>query len=210
MQMRKQSQAAEQGAGAASASAAEAETQAQAAAQAALMGRLLAEDAQLPIGAPALADCMHLEANVLQTAVVQDAAPIEEERGLLHSGIEFVVGVGLEFVPLREHDESMGALHCLLRRLREDEATLVDLHVVVCELGHCILLLHLRVIDMNTGAILEQHVTYTNCRCLSHIAGVLLEGETKDCNLFVGHSVEKAGDDLAGEALLLVLVQRLL
>merc|ERR1712217_831291 len=59
---------------------------------------------------------------------------------------------------------------------------------------------------MHAGTVLQEHVTYVDCRRLTHIPSVFLEGETQDCNLLVCDGVEEAGDDLAGESSLLVLV----
>merc|ERR1719410_1406063 len=100
----------------------------------------------------------------------------------------------------------MCTIHCLIWRVRKDQSVLVDLHVVVLELAHGILFLHLRVVYMHHGSIVHQHFGHKYSRGLPHIASVLLECEAEHCDLLVGHCVEEAGDDVISEGLLLVLV----
>merc|ERR1719251_830066 len=51
----------------------------------------------------------------------------------------------------------MRTIHRLIWRVRKDQSVLVDLHVVVLELTHGILFLHLRVVYMHDGSIVHQH-----------------------------------------------------
>merc|ERR1719282_1364086 len=118
----------------------------------------LSQDTEAPVGAAAFANSMHLEADVLQGFVVQDSTPIEKEGGLQHLGIELVVRILFELVPLCENDQGMRTVHSFLRCLREDEPVWIHLHVVVLELCKRILLFHLRVEDMHERSILQQHV----------------------------------------------------
>mmetsp|Transcript_114686 Transcript_114686/g.364506 ORF Transcript_114686/g.364506 Transcript_114686/m.364506 type:complete len:601 (-) Transcript_114686:1196-2998(-) len=167
---------------------------------------LVGQDVQLAISTPALADGMHLEPDVLELPVVQNVPAIEDERRLHHHGVELVIRVSLELVPLGQHDDRMGAIHRVPSRALENEAALVHLHVMVLELGHSILLMHLRIEHVHHGPVLHQHVAHGQRRGLPNISGVLLEGEAQHCDLLVGDRVEQARNDLATEALLLVLV----
>merc|ERR1712066_1040730 len=164
------------------------------------------QKAETAIGPPTLADRMHLEANFFELSVVQDTTTIEEECRLHHRTVELGIWVLFELVPLCQHGNRMCRLHCLPRGAAEDQPAFVDLHVVILELSHGILLLDLGVEDMHTGTILQQHLYHLQRGCLSHIASVLLESEAEDCDLLVGHGVEEAGDDLVSEVFLLVLV----
>merc|ERR1719183_1157279 len=97
-------------------------------------------------------------------------------------------------------------LNCLLRSAAEDQPLLIDLHVVVLELFHGVLLLDLGVENMHNGTILQQHFHHPERRCFSHIASVLLKSEAEDRYLLVCNSVEEAGDYLVSKVFLLVLV----
>merc|ERR1719384_855397 len=100
----------------------------------------------------------------------------------------------------------MRTLHCLVWRVRKDQSVLVDLHVVVLELAHGILFLHLRVVYMHDGSIVHQHFGHKYSGGLPHVASVLLECEAEHRDLLVGHCVKEAGDDAISEGLFLVLV----
>merc|ERR1712028_171827 len=115
----------------------------------------LVENVQFSIGPPTLADGMHLEANPFKFSVVQYATTIEEECRLHHRIVELAVWVQFELVPLCQHGNRMCFLHCLLRSAAEDQPLLIDLHVVVLELFHGVLLLDLGVEDMHNGTILQ-------------------------------------------------------
>merc|ERR1719203_443754 len=131
---------------------------------------------------------------------------IEEECRLHHRIVELAVWVPSKLVPLCQHGNRMCFLNCLLRSAAEDQPLLIDLHVVVPELFHGILLLDLGVEDMHNGTILHQHLHHFQRWCLSHIASVLLESEAEDSYLLVCNSVEEAGDYLVSKVFLLVLV----
>merc|ERR1712050_192779 len=118
----------------------------------------LGQDTEAPVGAAAFADGVHLEADVLERLVVQDSTSVKKEGGLQHLGIELVVGIPFELVPLCENDEGVCPVNRLLRCLRKDEPVWVHVHVVVLELCQRVLLFHLRVVDMHECSILQQHV----------------------------------------------------
>merc|ERR1719410_1676313 len=74
----------------------------------------LLQHTQSSVLAPTLANGMHLEADVLQFLVVQDASAIEHEGWFHHLGVKVLVWVCLEFIPLRQHDDRMCTSHNLL------------------------------------------------------------------------------------------------
>merc|ERR1712024_163730 len=111
----------------------------------------LRQHAQASIWASALTDSMHLEANLFQLSVGQDASAVEHEGWLHHLRMEVLVWICLEFVPLSQDDNCMRAFHRLVWRLRENQPALVDLHVMVLKLAHGILFLHLGIIHMHHG-----------------------------------------------------------
>merc|ERR1719422_2560244 len=77
----------------------------------------LLKHTQSSVLAPTLANGMHLKADVFQLLVVQDASTIEHEGWLHHAGMEVLVWVCLEFIPLRQHDDRMCTIYCLVRCL---------------------------------------------------------------------------------------------
>merc|ERR1719384_2874101 len=153
-----------------------------------------------------LSDGMHLEADVFQFPVVQNASPVEHEGWLHHLRMEILVWVALELIPLCQDNDGMRTIHRLIWRVRKDQSVLVDLHVVVLELAHGILFLHLRVVYMHDGSIVHQHFGHKYSGGLPHVASVFLECEAEHRDLLVGHCVKEAGDDAISEGLFLVLV----
>merc|ERR1711971_676402 len=95
---------------------------------------LLRQDTQSPIRAPALADGVHFEADILEQLVVQDPTAVEEEGGFQHAFVKLGVWIMLELIPLGEHDERVRSLNRLLSRFGEDELVFIDLHFLVPEL----------------------------------------------------------------------------
>ena len=81
------------------------------------------------------------------------------------------------------------------------------LQVVVLELRQGVFDEHLRVVDMDDGAVLHQHVApmapmakrldtkaHHKGRRLAHVSGVLLKGEAEHRDLLLGHGVEQGLD----------------
>ncbi|CAK0843322.1 unnamed protein product [Prorocentrum cordatum] len=94
----------------------------------------------------------------------------------------------------------------LVWRVGEGEELVVNCDTVVLELCNGVLSLHLGVVHVDERSILHQHIANGQRRSLTHVAGVLLERETEDCNLLPGDGVEQGLYDPARERLLLVLV----
>mmetsp|Transcript_77326 Transcript_77326/g.216153 ORF Transcript_77326/g.216153 Transcript_77326/m.216153 type:complete len:256 (-) Transcript_77326:575-1342(-) len=94
----------------------------------------------------------------------------------------------------------------LVWRVGEGEELVVNCDTVVLELCNGVLSLHLGVVHVDERSILHQHIANGQRRSLTHVAGVLLERETEDCNLLPGDGVEQGFYDPARERLLLVLV----
>lgn len=66
---------------------------------------------------------------------------------------------------------------------------------------------YLRVIDVELGSLIQQSPTHMDSWRLPRVSCILLERETQDGDMFVRHCVEQGGDDLLGEASLLIFVE---
>ena len=171
-----------------------------------VMSCCIRECTQPPVGSSPFANGVHLEADIFEHSVIENATPIEEEGWLHHRVIELVIWIRLELIPLGEHNKRMSSINCFLRTVGENESALVNLYVMVLELGQSIFFLHLWIVDGHDGAILQEHVAYGDRRSLSYISCILLEGESQNGDLLLGDCIEKGGYGFPSKGLLLVFI----
>ena len=159
-----------------------------------------------------VANGMDLEANLSQGVVVEDVPSVENEGRLGHGGIDLLIVVGLELVPLGQDGQGVRAVAGLIGVraggdgiLEAGGVVLVDAAGVV-HLDPHVLALDLGVEDVDLGPLLEQIADDEHRRGLADVAGVLLEGISEDGHLLAGGGVEHLGHHLLREALLLVVV----
>eukprot|EP00760_Papus_ankaliazontas_P012579 PhM_4_TR15406/c0_g1_i1/m.8621 len=155
-----------------------------------------------------LADAVRLEPEAAQSSVVEDKTAVEDERGLVHALQDAAVVVRLELVPLREHNNSVRTLACLVG-VGDDVGVARDLFggdAGVFEVLDDLALGHLRVVDVEVRALLQQGVAHEDGRGLARVAGVLLERKAEDGDGLAGDGVKHRLHDLLGEAAALVVV----
>ena len=105
---------------------------------------------------------MDLEANLSQGCVVKDVPSVKNKSRLGHGGIDFLIVIGLELVPLGQDGQSVCTIAGLIRvgaggdgLLEAGGVVLVDAAGVV-HLDPHILALDLGVEDVDLGPLLEQ------------------------------------------------------
>ena len=79
-----------------------------------VMSCCIRECTQPPVGSSPFADGVHLEADIFEHSVIENATPIEEEGWLHHRVIELVIWIRLEVIPIGEHNKCMKSINCFL------------------------------------------------------------------------------------------------
>lgn len=151
----------------------------------------------------------NLEANLLESRAVEHKTTVEDKGWAGAVVVNLLPVELLELVPLSADDDSLGVLACLLGSLAEGDVLLDGSGVLGTLLGEVhpdLVVLDLGVVDVDTCLLGEEVVGNGDGWGLAGVSSVLLEGPTEDGNLLTGDGVEEGVNDLAGEAVLLVLV----
>ena len=113
----------------------------------------------------ALAHGVHLEADIFEHSVNENATTLKRKAG---------------------------SINRFLRTVGENGSAFVSLHVMILELGQRIFFLLLWNVDGPDGAVLQEHVAYVDRRGLSYVSCILLEGESQNGELLGAILVHEA------------------
>mmetsp|Transcript_2861 Transcript_2861/g.5134 ORF Transcript_2861/g.5134 Transcript_2861/m.5134 type:complete len:362 (+) Transcript_2861:190-1275(+) len=143
---------------------------------------------------------MDVEADLLETIVVEDVAAIKDESRLGHLLEDADIVVVLELVPLGDDDDGMGVLDGLLVRVGDGQVVVLGEEVDDLVVGH------LGIIDVHLGTLVEEEADDRDSARLTRVSSVLLEGESQHSQLLVSHCAVHRLEDAHREPLLLELV----
>mmetsp|Transcript_14641 Transcript_14641/g.35284 ORF Transcript_14641/g.35284 Transcript_14641/m.35284 type:complete len:219 (+) Transcript_14641:206-862(+) len=144
--------------------------------------------------------------------MIQNISAIEYEGRLGHTFVNTLVIQRLEFIPLRQHRQSVGAIarrvgigSCGDSRTQARVGFLAHVARVVHFHPH-VFALHLRIIDVDFGLLEDKVAYHKHAGSFAHVPCILLEGISQNGDLFARDGVEHARHHLLREALLLVIV----
>lgn len=150
-----------------------------------------------------------LEADRGQLGAVEHETAVKDECGAGAVVVDLLPVEGLELVPLGADDDRLGTGTCLDCVVDNPDVLLDGLGrdgSVVGEVEPHLLLGDLGVVEGDAGLLGEEVVGDRDGGGLAGVTGVLLEGPSEDGDLLASDGVEEGLDDLAREAVLLVLV----